>query len=251
MRGAHNLFRRRNMYSLVHFIIEGFAICCFFNEIKRNRSGCAFSKFLFSVIISVVCCLLSVSSIVIIMAAKRVLSKSVDSFDEIFNNFYSKSEGLYNEIDNWSARINSLLELDIRKEDCSFSDVSKFLEFFNFLTGEFDLLYHGQIKVDEAIIDTRDGYSHDFLKGHLPKIEKQIPKKSRAMKDKWDLVDVKFNQYGRTLDEGIISLKSIINELESNLPRKFKIITKETGSNTPYASEICDEKTKTKEFLCR
>jgi hypothetical protein len=140
--------------------------------------------------------------------------------------------------------------LDIRKEDCSFSDVSKFLEFFNFLTGEFDLLYHGQIKVDEAI-DTRDGYSHDFLKGHLPKIEKQIPKKSRAMKDKRDLVDVKFNQYGRTLDEGIISLKSIINELESNLPRKFKIITKETGSNTPYASKICDEKTKTKEFLCR
>ncbi len=188
---------------------------------------------------------------VIIMAAKRVSSKSVDSFDEIFNIFYSKSEGLYNEIDNWSARINSLLELDIRKEDCSFSDVSKFLEFFNFLTGEFDLLYHGQIKVDEAIIDTRDGYSHDFLKGHLPKIEKQIPKKSRAMKDKWDLVDVKFNQYGRTLDEGIISLKSIINELESNLPRKFKIITKETGSNTPYASKICDEKTKTKEFLCR
>ena len=50
------------------------------------------------------------------MAAKRVLSKSVDSFDEIFNIFYSKSEGLYNEIDNWSARINSLLELDIKKK---------------------------------------------------------------------------------------------------------------------------------------
>ena len=87
--------------------------------------------------------MLSVSSIVIIMAAKRVLSKSIDSFDEIFNIFYSKSEGLYNEIDNWSARINSLLELDIRKEDCSFSNVLKFLEFFNFLSGEFDLLYHG------------------------------------------------------------------------------------------------------------
>ena len=185
------------------------------------------------------------------MAAKRVLSKSVDSFDEIFNIFYSKSEGLYNEIDNWSARINSLLELDIRKEDCSFSDVSKFLEFFNFLTGEFDLLYHGEIKVGEAIIDTRDGYSHDFLKGHLPKIEKQIPKKSKAMKDKLELVDTKFNSYGTTLDEGINSLKSRINELESNLPKKFKIITKETGSNTPYAAKICDEKTKTQEFLCR
>ena len=181
---------------------------------------------------------------VIMAASKSLLSK-------IYNEFKSKSDDLFKEIDNWSARINSLLELDIRKEDCSFSYVSKFLEFFNFLTGEFDLLYHGQIKVDEAIIDTRDGYSHDFLKGHLPKIEKQIPKKSKTMKAKRDLVDVKFNQYGRTLDEGIISLKSIINELESNLPRKFKIITKETGSNTPYASKICDEKTKTKEFLCR
>jgi hypothetical protein len=85
---------------------------------------------------------------------------------------------LYNEIDNWSARINSLLELDIRKEDCSFSDVLKFLEFFNFLSGEFDLLYHGQIKVGEAIMVRRDGYSHDFLKGHLPKIEEQIKKQS-------------------------------------------------------------------------
>ncbi len=111
------------------------------------------------------------------MAAKRVLSKSVDSFDEIFNIFYSKSEGLYNEIDNWSARINSLLELDIRKEDCSFSDVLKFLEFFNFLSGEFDLLYHGQIKVGEAIIDARKGYSHDFLESHIPKNRGTNPKK--------------------------------------------------------------------------
>ena len=125
------------------------------------------------------------------------------------------------------------------------------MEFYNFLSGEFDLLYHGEIKVGEAIMATREGYSHDFLKGHLPKIEKQIPKKSKAMIDKRDLVDVKFNQYGRILDEGMIWLKSIINELESNLPKKFKIITKETGSNTPYASKICDEKTKTQEFLCR
>ena len=110
------------------------------------------------------------------MAAKRVSSKSVESFDEIFNIFYSKSEGLYTEIDNWSARIKSLLELDIRKEDCSFSDVFKFLEFNNFLSGEYDLLYHGEIKVGEAIMATREGYRHDFLKGHLPKIEKQIPK---------------------------------------------------------------------------
>ena len=58
------------------------------------------------------------------MAAKRVSSKSKDSFDEIFNDFYSKSEDLYKEIDNWSARINSLLTFDIRSAVFSFSDVS-------------------------------------------------------------------------------------------------------------------------------
>ena len=81
------------------------------------------------------------------MAAKRVSSKSEDSIDEIFNDFYSKSVDLYKEIDNWSARINSLLTLDInlRQAEFKFLDVSKFLEFFNFLTGEFDLLYHGKI----------------------------------------------------------------------------------------------------------
>ena len=186
------------------------------------------------------------------MAAKRVLSKSVDSFDEIFNIFYSKSEGLYNEIDNWSARINSLLELDIRKEDCSFSDVSKFLEFFNFLTGEFDLLYHGEIKVGEAIIDTRDGYSHDFLEKQISKIEEQIPKKSKTMKAKWGLIDMKFVPYGEIIDGGLKSLKSIINELKKNLLKKKYIIEmKDTESYTPYASKIWDEKTKTKEFLRR
>ncbi len=188
------------------------------------------------------------------MAARRVLSKSVDSFDEIFNIFHSKSEGLYNEIDNWPARINSLLELDIRKEDCSFSDVSKFLEFFNFLSGEFDLLYHGQIKVGEAIIDTRDGYSHDFQESHLPKIEVQIPKKSRAMKAKWEVIDMKFVPYGKIIDDGLNSLKSTINELQRNLLKKKKkyiIEMKETESYTPYASKIWDKKTKTKEFLCR
>ena len=55
-------------------------------------------------------------SSIVIMAAKRVSSKSVESFDETFNIFYSKSERLYTEIDNWSARINSLLELDIKKK---------------------------------------------------------------------------------------------------------------------------------------
>ena len=129
----------------------------------------------------------------------------------------------------------------------------KFLEFFNFLTGEFDLLYHGQIKVGEAIIDTRDGYSHDFLEKQIPKIEEQIPKKSKTMKAKWGLIDMKFVQYGEIIDGGLKSLKSIINELKKNLLKKKKYIIemKETESYTPYASKIWDEKTKTKEFLCR
>ncbi len=62
---------------------------------------------------------------VIMAAAKRDVSLS-----KIYNEFKSKSDDLFKEIDNWSARINSLLELDIRKEDCSFSDVLKFLEFY-------------------------------------------------------------------------------------------------------------------------
>ena len=75
--------------------------------------------------------------------------------------------------------VTKLIHHQIVTYGIGFSDVSKFLEFFNFLSGEFDLLYHGQIKVGEAIIDTRKGYSHDFLESHLPKIEKQIQKKTR------------------------------------------------------------------------
>ena len=118
------------------------------------------------------------------MAAKRVSSKSEDSFDEIFNDFYSKSVDLYKEIDNWSACINSLLTLDIslRQAEFNFLDVSKFLEFFKFLTGEFDLLYHGKIveAEGESILRTRDGYSHDFLKNNLQNIKKQIKKVPKA-----------------------------------------------------------------------
>jgi hypothetical protein len=84
------------------------------------------------------------------MAAKRVSRKSEDSFDEIFNDFYSKSVDLYKEIDNWSARINSLRTLDIRKAEFHFLDIFKFFKFFNFLTGEFDLLYHGKIVEPEG-----------------------------------------------------------------------------------------------------
>ena len=188
------------------------------------------------------------------MAAKRVSSKSEDSIDEIFNDFYSKSVDLYKEIDNWSARIDSLLELDIRSADLSFPDFSKFLEFFNFLTGEFNLLYHGKIVEAEGEPILR-GYSNDFLKSHLQNIKKQIKKSSKSnkiketMEAKREEIDLKFGPNGTTLDDGLKLLRSIIKELKMNLPKKFEITMKETRSNTPYASKIFDEKTK--EFLLR
>jgi hypothetical protein len=183
------------------------------------------------------------------MAAKTVSSKSEDSIDEIFNDFYSESVDLYKEIDNWSARIDSLQTLDIRHAEFNFLNVSKFLEFFNFLTGEFDLLYHGKIEVD-GVSHKRDGYSHDFLKSHLQNIKKQIKNssKSKRIKDtmeaKREEIDLKFWSNGKTLDEGLQKLRSIINELKKKLPKNFEITMKETCSNTPYASKILDEKTK-------
>ena len=183
------------------------------------------------------------------MAAKRVSSKSEDSFDEIFNDFYSKSVDLYKEIDNWSARIDSLKTLDIRHAEIIFLNVSKFLEFFNFLTGEFDLLYHGKIEEAEGETILR-GYSHDFLKSHLQNIKKQIRNSSKSnqikdtMEAKREEIDLKFWSNGKTLDEGLKSLRFIINELKRKLPKNFEITMKETRSNTPYASKILDEKTK-------
>jgi len=192
------------------------------------------------------------SATVIIMAAKRVSRKSEDSFDEIFNDFYSKSVDLYKEIDNWSARINSLRTLDISQAEFHFLDVLKFLEFFNFLTGEFDLLYHGKIVDPEGgpILQTMDGYSHDFLKSHLQNIKKQIRNSSKSnkikdtMEAKREEIDLKFWSNGKTLDEGLQKLRSIINELKKKLPKNFEITMKETCSNTLYASKILDEKTK-------
>ena len=183
------------------------------------------------------------------MAAKRVSSKSEDSIDEIFNDFYSKSVDLYKEIDNWSARIDSLKTLDIRHAEIIFLNVSKFLEFFNFLTGEFDLLYHGKIEEAEGETILR-GYSHDFLKSHLQNIKKQIKESSKSNKIKDTMVakrkgiDLNFWLYGKTLDDGLKLLRSIINDLKRKLPKKFEITMKETRSNTPYASKILDEKTK-------
>ncbi len=126
------------------------------------------------------------------------------------------------------------------------------MEFFNFLTGEFDLLYHGKIVEPEGgpILRTRDGYSNDFLKSHLQNIKKQIRNSSKSnkikdtMEAKREEIDLKFWSNGKTLDEGLQKLRSIINELKKKLPKNFEITMKETRSSTPYASKILDEKTK-------
>ena len=72
-------------------------------------------------------------------AAKRVVDKK-ESLNEIYNTFASESSDLFNEIDNWSARIHSLQKLATSRTVFTFKDIFKFLEIFNFLSGEFDLL---------------------------------------------------------------------------------------------------------------
>jgi hypothetical protein len=47
------------------------------------------------------------------------------------------------------------------------------------------------------------------------------------------LAELSFVSKGTTLVDGLNLLKSIINELEENLPKKFIIEMKETGSYTP------------------
>jgi hypothetical protein len=74
------------------------------------------------------------------------------------------------------------------------------------------------------------------------------------MEAKREEINLKFGPNGTTLDDGLKILRSIINELKRNLPKKFEITMKATGSNTPYVSKILvieNEKTKTKESLCR
>jgi hypothetical protein len=108
---------------------------------------------------------------------------------------------------------------------------------------------------------TRDGYNHDYLKSHLENIKKQIKKSSKSskikeaiMEAKREEIDLKFVPNETTLDDGLKLLRSIINELIRNLPKKFEITMKATDSNTPYVSKILvdeNEKTKKQEFLCR
>ena len=70
------------------------------------------------------------------------------------------------------------------------------------------------------------------------------------MEAKREAIDLKFVPNGTTLDDGLKLLRSIINELIRNLPKKFEITMKATDFNTPFVSKILvDENEKT--FLCR
>ena len=151
------------------------------------------------------------------MAASKSLSK-------IYNEFKSKSDDLFKEIDNWSARIDLLQKLGTRRTDFSFSDIFKFLEFFNFLSGEYDLLYHGQVKVGEEII-TRD-YSHDFLRnGHLKFVKDKIRNSSNDnplkndMRNTVAIAELNFVPKGTILVERI--KKKIAKKNNQRVGRKF------------------------------
>ena len=143
-------------------------------------------------------------------------------------------------------------KLDTSRTDFSFSDISKFLEFFNFLSREYDLLYHGKVELNGEELHKRDGYSHDFLKGHLTFIRDKIKNASNdnplktTMRNTLILAELNFVPKGTILVDDLNLLKSIIKE---NLPKKFIIEMKETGSYTPYV--YCIKEGKTKQYLDR
>jgi hypothetical protein len=181
-------------------------------------------------------------------AAKRVVDKK-ESLKEIYDSLVSESSDLFNEIDNWSARIHSLQKLATSRTVFTFKDIFKFLEIFNFLSGEFDLLYHGKIEVG-GVSHERDGYSHDFLRGHLAVVKNRINRVSndnplkQTMRHTHISAELNFVSKGTILVDGLNLLKSIINELIKKLRKQcIKICMKETAAYTPYVVSISDENT--------
>jgi len=180
------------------------------------------------------------------MASKRIRKES-KSTEEEFTSFNSKSVALYNDIDIWLARINSLQEYDIERKEISLSDAKNFLELINFLFSDYDLLYHGEIKMPGQL-HRRDGYSHDSLKGYLSVAQRKIKaheekNERKLMKRKWELIDTQWVPKGHLLDEGVKNLKSIIDELKEIFKKKkFTVAMKETDKNSPYVFSISDNK---------
>jgi hypothetical protein len=125
------------------------------------------------------------------MAAKRVGKESYkESFEDIFSAFCEASEILFEEIEIWFDRVKSFGDVDVKSEgdDMSFLNARNFAELLNFLWGNYDLLYHGEIKLSDKILQ-KSGYSFDFLngaegKGYLQNIGRQLKSKSFRGKDK-------------------------------------------------------------------
>ena len=153
---------------------------------------------------------------------------------------------LYKAIDNWLVRINSLKEFDIENNEISLSDAKNFLDLINFLFSDYELLYHGEIKI-LGQVHKRDGYSHDSLKRYLSIYQRKIKaheakNERKHMKLKWELIDTQWMPKGHLLDEGVHKLKSIINELKVKFTKKFTVEMKETEKNSPYVFSISDNK---------
>ena len=102
----------------------------------------------------------------------------------------------------------------------------------------------------EEIMAKRNGYSHDFLRGHLTFVGNKIRHVSNenplknTMRNTIGLAELNFVSKGTILVDGLKLLKSIILELEKKLPKKFSIEMQETGSYTPYVHCIKEGKTK-------
>jgi len=198
------------------------------------------------------------------MAAKSVGKESYkESFEDTFSSFCELSESLFEEIDNWFDRVKSFGNVDVKSEgdDMSFINARNFAELLNFLWGNYDLLYHGEIKLSDKILQ-KSGYSFDFLngaegKGYLQNIGRQLKSKSfrgkdkKKMEGKFEVIEMNFEKQGKLLGEGAALLKEILNYFESVIKNCFTIVTKETGKYTPYVFSISDKKKTATELLSR
>ena len=131
------------------------------------------------------------------MASKRTREESNNTEDE-FTTFCNKSLALYKAIDNWLVRINSLQECDIERKEISFSEAKNFLELINFLFSDYELLYHGEIKI-LGQVHKRDGYSHDSLKGYLSIYQRKI-KAHEAKNERNKAYEIKVGTHRHTVD---------------------------------------------------
>jgi len=192
---------------------------------------------------------------------KISVEESFVSFESRFDKFWVKSKNLYSEIDAWHDRINSFGSLNFEQKAISFSNTHQYLELLNFLWGEYDLLYHGEIKsVGKEVITRRVGYyNHDGLVAHFEDINDEIvalerEKKTSAQKDqletikeKREIIELQFNPSGQLLVEGALILKNLFSKFESILKKRkigFNIIMKKTSANTPFVGSISDPDTK-------